>query len=133
MSTPAPTTRRTLAELADMLNGPYYDNNATHFVAHSWIHGALSIIAHRTIHKPAFTAVKNSDAQWREWGRNEAVENVRELAKDPGTDDAALQAARQELEDTRQALGLALGIHPASHYSLREMIGEVARRVPESR
>lgn len=116
----------TLATLADMLEA---SDHASDFAAHSWTWGALSIHARRTVSAPAVTAIEKAHPEWREWTREEAITHLRALANNPEVENATLAAAHAELEDTRQALGQALGIHPAAHYSLAEMVAEVADRV----
>lgn len=116
----------TLATLADMLEA---SDHASAFAAHSWTWGALSIHGRRTVSAPAVEAIEKAHPEWREWTREEAITHLRALAGTPEVENAALAAAHAELEDTRQALGQALGIHPAAHYSLAEMVAEVAERV----
>lgn len=116
----------TLATLADMLEA---SDHASDFAAHSWTWGALSIHGRRTVSAPAVAAIEKAHPEWREWTREEAITHLRALAGTPEVENATLAAAHAELEDTRQALGQALGIHPAAHYSLAEMVAEVAERV----
>lgn len=115
----------TLTTLADMAEN--YDSSRQ-FSA-NWIWGALSIRSHHAISKPAVAAVEKAYPNWREWTREEAAQNLRALAGNPDVENAALQSALDELEETRRALGKALGIHPASIYHLSQMVDEVAKKL----
>lgn len=123
------STRRALSTLADMFAGSYYASCTSDFAAGPWTYGALSMIASRSITAPAVAAIEKAAPGWRDWSREEAITELRALAGAPEVENAALEAAHKELEDTRQALGQALGIHPASQYSLAEMVTEATHRL----
>lgn len=118
-----------LEQVADMFGGELYDTAVSDFAAGPWTYGALSIIGQRTLTSPAVAAVQSAYPQWRDWGRGEAITHLRGLAGQRPTRIPHLAAARGELEATRQALGVALGVHPSSQYTLSDMVNEVRRRL----
>lgn len=120
------SVRHTLATLAEMAER--HDRSQA-FSAHSWAYGALSIHNHNAVSRPAVVAIEKAHPDWREWTPEEAAKHLREMAGDPEVENAALAASLEELATAREALGKALGIHPASNYHLSQMIEEVAKRV----
>lgn len=118
-----------LGQVADMFGGELYDTAVSDFAAAPWTYGALSLVSQRTITVPAIQAIQATDPQWREWDRDEAITHLRALAGEPATRGPHLAAARGELEATRQALGAALGVHPASQYTLSDMVNLVRQRL----